>query len=445
MTDKPVIVLYGNCHVGFTRNVLARLDVLTEAYEIWWVRNFKVNSSLTTGFDLEKLRRCDYFILQVGHWDTDSVGVGTELLEMLPPHCRIIRVPPLFLNSLWPFMVNDPRNWSNDLNTEGPYPNYIANRVILRLMQEETDPDRVFEIYMSKDIGSLVDLDRLHGINLAQLDGIDLQSDIALTGFIENNFREKRLFLSQLHPTGPLSAEIARQIVGQLDLVKEDDPQLLETLDEVEAMHGIGDIDAPIHPGIADHFGLEWARGLTFRYFDEGHYDHDTFVKRYIRFTNVPEYFPARALMNQKNWCEAELLLRKSIEKSPESPRFHACLGQTLYKQGRLEEAERTYETAIALDCGKDGYYADLAKVQLHRDPRAALKSIDKAAETQTPSLEISEIRLAICNKLAEPCAISSAEADVATARERHRWPPFLEPTGAIYGRYWLPEGGSGF
>ena len=84
MADKPVIVLYGNCHIGFTRNVLARLDVLTDAYEIWWVRNFKVNSSLKAGFDLNKLQRCAYFILQVGHWDTDSVGVGKELMDLLP-------------------------------------------------------------------------------------------------------------------------------------------------------------------------------------------------------------------------------------------------------------------------------------------------------------------------------------------------------------------------
>ena len=291
----------------------------------------------------------------------------------------------------------------------------------------------------------MVNLDRLHGINMAQLYGMDIRSDIELSQFIEDNFRDRRLFLSQLHPTGFLCAEIARQVIAQLGIVPADDPQLRETLEEVEATHGIGDIDAPIHPGIVEHFGLDWARGLQYRYFDEGFYDHDTFVRRYIRFTNVPEYFPARAMMNRSNWAEAERLLRLSIAKSPGSARFHACLGRVLCQQDRWPEAGEAFSTAIALDGGRDGYHGDLARVQLRSDPTTALHSIDAALAMKPADPELCETRLEICRALGNADAIARAEADLEQARDGQRWPPFLEPTGAIYGRYWLPKDGSGF
>ena len=98
-------------------------------------------------------------------------------------------------------------------------------------------------------------------------------------------------------------------------------------------------------------------------------------MRRYIRFTNVPEYFPARAMMNRSNWTEAERLLRLSIAKSPGSARFHACLGRVLCQQDRWPEAGEAFSTAIALDGGRDGYHGDLARVQLRSDPAAALRA----------------------------------------------------------------------
>ncbi|MBL4719570.1 MAG: hypothetical protein JKY20_00345 [Alphaproteobacteria bacterium] len=447
MSDKPVIVLYGNCHVGFARNVLARLDALSDSYEIWWVRNFAVNNSLKSGFDLDKLRNCEFFIQQGGHWDTDSFTGWAALKDLLPANCRIIRAPPLFLNTLWPFMIEDPRNRPDDLNPEGAYPSALANRAILKLMRDETDPEQVFARYRDKDITDLVNIDRLHSINMAQLHAMDDDADIALAPFIEQNFAKQRLFLSHLHPTGVLCAEIARQIVAALGLVDANDPQLQETLNEVEAVHGVGGFDAPIHPGIVEHFGLEWARDLRYRYYDEGYFDHDEFLKRYIRFKSVPEYFAAKALINSANWAQAEKYLRVSIGKSPRSARFHGCLGETLFKLGRLEEAEKTYSMAVAYDKDDDkgGFYIGLARAQLPMDSASALQSIDAALELQPDNLEARELRLKICVTLGETSAIVSAESDAARARDIAHWPPFLEKTGAIHGRYWLPEGGSGF
>src|SRR5205807_2249432 len=98
----------------------------------------------------------------------------------VPAECRRIRFPPLFMNTLWPFIAADQRSerYRFPWMVEGPYPKYVCNRLILELMQEETDPERVYRRFCDMRIAELVDLDRLHQLAMSKIRSLDRDSDI---------------------------------------------------------------------------------------------------------------------------------------------------------------------------------------------------------------------------------------------------------------------------
>ena len=344
MTSKPTIVVYGNCAAQFLAHELRRLPAVSDNFEIHWIRSFFVPPGyyVEEPLDPTALPRCRFFLEQVGNFRDDLLRRGSPLNEIpIPPGCRRIRFPPLFLNTLWPFVARDPRNevcmkpWCN----EGPYPGHISNRLILEIMREEKDPDRVYERFMNTKIKDRVDLDRLHKLTMTKIRALDRESDVTVADFIDGSMASTRLFLVQIHPAGPTLRRLYEEILRCLDI---EAPS--ERLLEIEASRGIGGYDAPIHPEIVEHFGLSWARGLKYRHYAEGSFTYEEFIRRNIRFEwTMLFYLGVHLARDDSRLVEAEALLNQATLKPNASSQFFVELGKVRERLGWKDQARRAY------------------------------------------------------------------------------------------------------
>jgi len=284
VSAKPAIVAYGNCAAQYLAQVLRGFPALQGDFDIHWIRSFAQRAPGDEDVDLHVLGRCAVFLEQVGNFRDDVLRKGGGLTDVpLPQGALRIRFPPLFMNTLWPFVALDQRNEvlrSND-NPEGPYPKYVCNRLILDLLKEEKNPDRVYARFCQIRIRDIVDLDRLHRLTMSKIRTLDRDCDVAMGDYIDRNFSDKQLFLMQIHPNGPILRHLCEGVMRCLGL-----PEAMTRprLEEIERSRGIGSYDAPIHPEIVEHFDLKWARGLKYRHYSAGEFIYEDFIRRYIRF-----------------------------------------------------------------------------------------------------------------------------------------------------------------
>jgi tetratricopeptide (TPR) repeat protein len=280
-----------------------------------------------------------------------------------PAGCRRIRFPPLFMTTLWPFVAIDPRNAATILpaQAEGAYPHFLANRLILQLMDEGHPPEVVLERFLALRIAEFVDLDRLHTLSMSKIRKLDRDSDVQMAETIDGGFTAERLFVMQLHPTGAMFAHLLRALLGALAVPCEGPTARL--VEAIARWPGIGNYDAPVHPQIAEHFGLAWARGLTYRYFEEGFFDFETCVRRYIAFEHIREFSFAAELERRGDVVHAEAALRRAVELHPKVARLHLRLGLLLERQGRAAEAARALSQAVWLRRDIPAFHRHLARV----------------------------------------------------------------------------------
>jgi hypothetical protein len=313
---KRAIIIYGNCAAQFLAQRFRQVPALAAEFDIHWIRSFSQLAPGDEAVDVGALERCQILLEQVGDFRSDPRRSNGDLRQLpIPGDCRRIRFPPLFMNTLWPFVALDPR--SEVLRTswfeEGPYPRFVANRLIIEIMRTEADPDCVYDRFINIRIREKVDLDRLHNLTMRKILGLDQEADIHYGDFIARHFSTKRLFLMQIHPSGPMLRYLCEAVFDALafrSLLTQDH------LDQIEAMRGIGDYDAPIHPEIVEHFDLRWARGLSYRHHSEGYFNYDEFIRRYIRLDWTPSFYRGRHLARGSHFSEAETLLSEAVRKN---------------------------------------------------------------------------------------------------------------------------------
>lgn len=98
-----------------------------------------------------------------------------------------------------------------------------------------------------------------------------------------------------------------------------------------------------------------------------------------VRSTPVT-YDEAESAYREKRYAEAVELFAGYVELKPENPWGHYMLGLSAWKAGQPDDAERAFNTALALDPGHVKSLLNLGRVFLETDrPEEALVRIDSA------------------------------------------------------------------
>jgi hypothetical protein len=178
--------------------------------------------------------------------------------------------------SLWPF---DAWNGPGDKQAyEREAPNLIfpyLDGLLGRLRGDIPDPEARFQAYRTLDVPNLINYRRLHEMEARRLGSMDQKFDVAIGGFILENFKQKRVFHTTVRPTWEVFSLLMQFVARQVGVTE---PVSLAS--GVDA--SLRNPQVPIHPKIARDLGVRWADEST-RYLNRGtEVTWESYIRRYI-------------------------------------------------------------------------------------------------------------------------------------------------------------------
>jgi acyl carrier protein len=269
--DARWIILHGNCQMRDLSELLAPL-VVGRGYQVAYVANFE-HWQVKCQPEPAQAAKCAVFIQQVAPGPARASGIPPTYKTDFPADCRELRMPVLWLKSLWPLQRTDPRNVRTDQHPCGKHP--YGDSQVLQLLKQTTDPAVVFQRYMETDITKLVDLDRLHEMAMAEAVAADRVADLPFAPTLERYFRSARLFDTVNHPSHDFKM-LMRDVAAEFIFEGTDDlPPVAEPAPVVQV---------PVHPQVVEHFRLEWTTPDA-KYLYLGHsMTFEEYLRMYIAF-----------------------------------------------------------------------------------------------------------------------------------------------------------------
>jgi tetratricopeptide (TPR) repeat protein len=222
--------------------------------------------------DAETLRGADKIV-----WiDSGAPPLDVEDLEL---SAEIVRLPELQLDFLWPF-GGQPHiaNFSDALYPDGPFPAELGDAWLNRALEGPARAEAAEEAYLALDVARAVDLDRMRDLSLARQAERDRLYGVDFASRIEAGFRAPSLFLSPRTPGRELFGALAQTAFARLGLTYSGAAEAAPAAREL-----------PIHPRVAEHFGLEGASGRVCVDYWGGPVDFTEYVRRYLAFAEGPE------------------------------------------------------------------------------------------------------------------------------------------------------------
>ncbi|WP_292091616.1 SDR family oxidoreductase [Brevundimonas sp.] len=320
-SKRPIIACVGNCQSGAIRAFLMTVPEISRDYDVVLIYQPTKN--------FEALRpRVRAVIQQVTHgWDDFRL---TE--DDLPADAVMIRYPAMLQNYLWPQIPFQKRRIAGDSATKTKlFPYTICDDLVLRLVGDGVSKDQLLDSYFAIDIGKKYPLDRLHAINAAKAQQLDDKSDFGLWDQIESGVHTMR---TANHPGGGLMAYVLEQIVERLPL--QDRDYALKLARARARGVGIQNLDAPIHPAVANHFGLNWAKDRRWSFWHEGDFTFEQHLLRLYDYGHNATYWAAREALKRKE--DATALLAQAVKELPESTQVLKAYIAELARTKRLAE-----------------------------------------------------------------------------------------------------------
>jgi len=259
---RPAVLIFANCQGEDIRNVMASVEPLREAYEFKLIAYHVLNQpwggweNYGPGF----MSNVETLWYQEG---PDFPQERARLHEALPADIRTIRFPSPSMLSLWPLAGGDQRREPEELYPDGRYPrvDYVAAQLAADLAGQDLSDDSIFDRYMEMSAQRLPNLDRRLAIDIARWQQRDAIVDIPVGEYLHDSFREVPLFHTWTHLTAEPVRFLAKRLCETTFADTADLEQLASAIDALLAFHTGQDFEqTPVHPLVAQHFGLAWYR-----------------------------------------------------------------------------------------------------------------------------------------------------------------------------------------
>jgi hypothetical protein len=263
------VVIIGNCQSETLRQGFAQIETLNSRFDVRY--HFVQLPKNLHEFAARDLESCDILLIQdIRLWDE------FPLRDCVRPSADQARFPLVRFASLWPF---DAWNGPGDKQAyEREAPNLTfpyLDGLLGRLRGDIPDPEARFQAYRTLDVPNLINYRRLHEMEARRLGSMDQKFDVAIGGFILENFKQKRVFHTTVRPTWEVFSLLMQFVARQVGVTE---PVSLAS--GVDA--SLRNPQVPIHPKIARDLGVRWADEST-RYLNRGtEVTWESYIRRYI-------------------------------------------------------------------------------------------------------------------------------------------------------------------
>jgi hypothetical protein len=231
---RELCLIHANCQGDALCSLLAATPAFARHFELRKYTNYLKEAIPQEDFD-----RCRVFLYQhLGErWNDLS---SDALLARLHPAARRLKIPNLLFTGYWPL-------WTNKSTM-----NYGDILLDLLVSKGYTESEAL-HVYLRGRLAEKYKLDALLGETLFHERRKEQDAVIALTDFIEENWRARQLFRTPNHPDGSLLLAIADAVLERLELGRVP-PSLRDSFTP-----DYPDFELPIHPQAGEHFGLSFA------------------------------------------------------------------------------------------------------------------------------------------------------------------------------------------
>jgi Flp pilus assembly protein TadD len=269
--------------------------------------------------------------------------------DFLRPSTRRVSFPYVGGAFYWPFAM-EPHVLNQKhpiLGGAVPYPGEISDRVMNRMIRDEVPPDEAVQRYLDMDVAKVSRIDRLMEMHLDKQRQRDEATGIRSADFIAENFRRERLFLTTGHPNLPLFRIVAGQVFAALGVPA----SLAETALKSLRVPPYPPDEAPIHPALAAHFGLEFADAATrYRFLHEGRFTFAEYAARYMRYAWDSDLEEGISLAHRGDNARAVALLEPRLQRYPHSVTGWRAYALALNGLSRFKQAHDALDRAAEID-----------------------------------------------------------------------------------------------
>lgn len=332
-------------------------------------------------------------------------------------------VPLLAGGFLWPYAGQPrPDNDSPWHMRAGPWNAELSDGYLNRLILQGMAPEQAVAQYLALDVHQARNLDRMLELILDRQRSRDEVCGYDIASVVEAHFRDELVFRTPHHPNLRVAMAFATQFFDRMGVPRAAAARMTEQTRVTPFPKDV----LPIHPSVARHFGLSYAReGTRYKYLNEGSYTFPEYALRYMR--NEWNADLADGLANAHPNPELALpQLDAGLAMSPGAAEGHFVRADVLRRLGRPEEAEPAIRRAVAAEPDEARYQNGLAHAlaELGRLDEAAV-AIRRAASLDPYDPHYHGMRAILAlrmgqNALAEASANRVLELDPRNAHAQH-------------------------
>ncbi len=280
---KPAIVIYSNCQGMDLIRLVRSAPTLAASLDIRLLQFHLIDHGEEV-LTPDLFDNCIYVWEQLG---TDYPQHREQMHALRPPTAKVVTFPSLNMLSLWPFTGGDARIRKEPMYQIGRYPwsDVVGAELGANPQFRNLSDAELLKLYFQHTTKKMPDLDRRLAIDVMRWRERDAACDVKLADYLLENFRKIQLFYTFARPSPHCSGMILKQLLAES---LADTNQLTTAVTELDHLLrffvGYDMEECPIHPAVAEHFGLEWYKA------EAGHRHHahrlsfNEYMVRYLRF-----------------------------------------------------------------------------------------------------------------------------------------------------------------
>lgn len=278
--DAELVILYGNCQVPWIAQLLAAVDGSGGRRGYLCVLNHAPVGQSPAMPSRRDLARCKLYLEQ---YDSEIfVRLREEVRDGIPKACPTVLFPSYVARFLWPFRVAEPTPLCDAQYVFGRYSE--GDRVGLKVRASGLRGDAAVDAYLARSTAGMPNLNRRFDVDMAFMETRDRICDVAICDYVRANFRTQHLFWNFGHISAQGMAELACRLwrVAAAEVGGDPATAPAKIREAAEVLGGMGQIQQPIHPLVAEHFGLHFhSPDMRYRWFDQ-RWTFREYMARYI-------------------------------------------------------------------------------------------------------------------------------------------------------------------